>query len=461
MRDFPQQLRAFQSLDRDTYSTAKSAAVINSSDGSRNLYEEMKVMSELSALIYTVAYLLDLIGKGGYPDPDAPAPSSWWSSWSSNKPALKQLSKIELVLASECSFDSNGVCDHVKLQHNLPAKNVLEFIQANAEALSQDPEITGDTSSDREVSPRSRLVLAALENVKLYQDANYLWCMDQHFGNTDLVYAVTVNRKLKRITVAFRGSSNSNDWWQNVQVSLATLRTPDLLKENFSFEEEIKVHGGFMRYLLDKEVAEMELSAKQMEDQRPGKYGQILRDLEECYHYTDTNGVKVHDGFHLYVTGHSLGAALSTLLAMKLSCSWILHEKVKNIPKPIINISVASPYVGNQGFVNATQRLEESGRLRHIRVTNEGDVVPVAPPKRFLYNALYEPYRHGGCNVHLTEKSHEIAFGAERTFASQVSWSSAERHSPADYWSRQNRDKEKFQSMTIEGLYKEYKPQKE
>jgi hypothetical protein len=211
-----------------------------------------------------------------------------------------------------------------------------------------------------------------------------------------------------------------------------------------------------MRYLLDEDVAEMDLSVKEMDDRRPGKYGQILRDLEACYNHEDEFGIKVHEGFQLYVTGHSLGAALSTLLAMKLSCSWYLHEKVKNIPKPVINISIASPYVGNQGFVDATARLEQVGWLRHIRVTNEGDVVPVSPPKRFLYNTVYEPYVHTGCNVHLTGTSYEIAFGVERTFASQLSWSSVERHTPADYWVRQNHDE--LRNMSIEGLYEKYQP---
>jgi hypothetical protein len=50
----------------------------------------------------------------------------------------------------------------------------------------------------------------------------------------------------------------------------------------------------------------------------------------------------------------SLGGALSTLLAMKLASSWTVKNVIK-VPEPIINISVASPYVGGQAFSNAIQ----------------------------------------------------------------------------------------------------------
>lgn len=454
MRDFVKQRNVFESRIQSDETVATNA-VANTS-ASPTLYDEMKVMSELSALIYTVAYLLDTIGKGGYPMPAEQESSGWFSSWFQPEPVMKQLEKTELVLSPECTIDGGENPDcHITLQTKLPAIKIFEFIMANQEALSQDPEITGETEAEDEISPKSLIVLTAIENIKAHQDQSYLWRMDHHFGNTDLVYAVTVNRTLKRVTVAFRGSSNKNDWWQNVQVTLATLRTPDLLKQNLNFEEEIKVHGGFMRYLLDDDVAKLELSEEAMRMQRPGKYGRILVDLEECFNHEE-NGVKVHQGFQLYVTGHSLGGALSTFLAMKLSCSWIVQEKIKPA-KPIINISVASPYVGNEGFVNATKRLEQEGWLRHVRVTNEGDVVPVAPPKHFLYNAVYEPYLHTGCNVHLMPgvNEHEIGFGKERSFYSQVFWDSSTRHTPADYWNRQNEDKEAFQKLSVEGLYEQ------
>lgn len=444
MRDFVKQQEVFQTIKPQT--PGLSTNVTNSAP---TLYDDMKVMSELSALIYTVAFLLDTIGKGGYVDKEDSR--GWFASLL--RPKRIQLEKTDEVLSQEGNIDPDSDCTDVKLKTKLPAKNVIEFILANQKALSQDEEITGDTKNEDQISPKTLLVLTAIENIKVNADQSYLWRLDHHFGNTDLVYALTVNRTLKRVTVAFRGSSTTNDWWQNVQITQQTIRTPDLLKQHFNFDDEIKVHCGFCRYLLDDDIANLELSEDEMREQRPGKYGQILVDLEECYNHNE-NGIKVHEGFQLYVTGHSLGGALSTLLAMKLSCSWFVKQNIKP-PKPIINISIASPYVGNQGFANATKRLESEGWLRHIRVTNEGDVVPVTPLKHFLYNALYDQYISTGCNVHLRpgKNVHDIGFDIDRSFLSQFSWESPVRHTPADYWNRQNEDKETFQKLSVQGLY--------
>jgi len=53
--------------------------------------------------------------------------------------------------------------------------------------------------------------------------------------------------------------------------------------------------------------------------------------------------------FKLYVTGHSLGGALSTLFAFKAASSGL------PIQKPITCISVASPKVGDNSFRKAFQ----------------------------------------------------------------------------------------------------------
>ena len=101
------------------------------------------------------------------------------------------------------------------------------------------------------------------------------------------------------------------------------------------------------------------------------------------------------------------------------------------------------------------QRLEELNWLRHIRVSNENDLVPVIPPPRFAYGILYEKYMHTGINVHLIpgEGTHEIAYQNPKTFASQFSFSPGERHAVVDYWTRQNEDKGDFGKQTIENLY--------
>lgn len=444
MRDFKKQHEAFRKEKQaGTQTKILDAFGAPANVEHRSLFEEMTIMTELSALVYTVAYLLDIVGKGGYET----NPNRWW--WS--KPERQQLEKISLVLAEESPIEE------AKLQRNLPAKNVIEFINANEEHLSKDPEITGDAAEEDGIHPRTLLTISALDDIEKNADGNYLWCFDHHFGGTGIVYGVTVNRAFKRVTVVFRGSVTGEDWWQNVQMTMTDLRTPDLLQE-LGFEEEIKVHGGFLRYLLDDDIAKLELTEEQAKEQKPGKYGQILRDLEDCYNHEE-NGVKVHEGFNLYVAGHSLGGALSSLLAMKLASSWYLKEKIK-APKPIINISVASPYIGNQAFHNAVKRLEKENWLRHIRISNQNDVVPVAPPKRLFWGAIYEPYVHTGLNVHLVEGKgeHDIGYGLERTFASQFSLSSGDRHTLGDHWERMNDDVDAFKGKSIADLYEDHFP---
>mmetsp|Transcript_24012 Transcript_24012/g.70849 ORF Transcript_24012/g.70849 Transcript_24012/m.70849 type:complete len:89 (+) Transcript_24012:967-1233(+) len=49
------------------------------------------------------------------------------------------------------------------------------------------------------------------------------------------------------------------------------------------------------------------------------------------------------------------------------------------IPKPITCYSTGSPKVGTIGFRKAFQSLEESGKLRCVRIMNEHDPVPSLP----------------------------------------------------------------------------------
>jgi hypothetical protein len=101
--------------------------------------------------------------------------------------------------------------------------------------------------------------------------------------------------------------------------------------------------------------------------------------------------------------------------------------------------------------------MEKQNWLRHIRVSNENDVVPVTPPG---FGAVYETYMHTGINVHLIpgEGKHEIAYGNYKTLASQVSLWSYFRHALTDYWARQNEDKGDFKNHTIAGLYERHGP---
>jgi hypothetical protein len=55
-----------------------------------------------------------------------------------------------------------------------------------------------------------------------------------------------------------------------------------------------------------------------------------------------------------HCAARSLGGALSTLLAMKLASSWTVQNEI-TVKGPIVNISVALPYLGNEAFYNTVQ----------------------------------------------------------------------------------------------------------
>jgi hypothetical protein len=134
-------------------------------------------------MVYTTAYLLDLIDKGGYPIQT----SSWWPF---SKAELKQLNETELVLASESPEEGPRLA-----KTNIPVATLLAFLNANTDALSIDEEIVGEKAIENgpEV-PNSKADLVNTMIHRLKDSNSFLWTIDYSFGGTSLVYYVTVNR---------------------------------------------------------------------------------------------------------------------------------------------------------------------------------------------------------------------------------------------------------------------------
>ena len=197
----------------------------------------------------------------------------------------------------------------------------------------------------------------------------------------ELTYAIAASEKFKKIYVIFRGSINGNDWITNMQVNACDLLLPgftnngDKLKEKQNFG---KVHAGFYEYLFGKTKRGI------------SKGEEIMGTLAGL--------VQKYPGYSIIFTGHSLGGALSTLMAFRAAA---LNEFQDST---ILNVSFASPFVGNQAFRNSFEALEQKNRIRHLRVSNENDVVPLIPFMT-LTSPLLMTYKHVGMNVRLYEKS--------------------------------------------------------
>lgn len=84
----------------------------------------------------------------------------------------------------------------------------------------------------------------------------------------------------------------------------------------------------------------------------------------------------------LYVTGHSLGAALSQLFSLDLAISRPLSS---------LNINFASPMVGTADWQAAYERWLSPGQS--IRCYNYWDYVPSLPPSLFGYVPVGDPFR--------------------------------------------------------------------
>lgn len=168
--------------------------------------------------------------------------------------------------------------------------------------------------------------------------------------STDLQVGITISETHKRICVVFRGSESKHDWYYDLS----------FLKHNL--HDNVYVHGGFFKQL-----------------HKEGMYDKIKSDVLDL--------LRDDSDYNIYITGHSLGAALATLFGYELS---------REISNDVCVVSFASPRVGNYDF---RKSFDNQSNLIHYRVTNNRDIVTAAPMVLF---------QHVGINISLKDKSYEI-----------------------------------------------------
>ena len=118
--------------------------------------------------------------------------------------------------------------------------------------------------------------------------------------------------------------------------------------------DEIRIHSG-MNEIFEHIIAETRRIVRQLEPKR------------------------------IVISGHSLGAALSTLVAMDLAAS----PTCKAI---LYNYVFASPRVGNKVFVKLFH--VSKNPIRHFRISNTEDVIVNLPPPNIAVCCLRARYAH-------------------------------------------------------------------
>lgn len=188
-------------------------------------------------------------------------------------------------------------------------------------------------------------------------DAEIIYVDDEYYTTlagygTVLVYGIAISHKRRSIFVVFRGSAGVQDWLQNFQCGMVDFNLPGYVDVGNVSQCKSgrygKVHAGFYDYLFAKsKVREDGDSTATAEN--------IVRKVSELLNY---------------VTGHSLGGALSTMMAFRLA-------QDEGISQKITNVSIASPFVGDQEFRNQFQDLEkkQNDLFNEVRNTFHANLV--------------------------------------------------------------------------------------
>mmetsp|Transcript_14078 Transcript_14078/g.19774 ORF Transcript_14078/g.19774 Transcript_14078/m.19774 type:complete len:465 (+) Transcript_14078:86-1480(+) len=256
-------------------------------------------------------------------------------------------------------------------KYPITSASVLEFIQNNRKLLD-------DSEGDVKLGDNPNETPLKMEEL-LEQQARYDGEMidydDQFTDKEGLVYALTVNRSRKRITAIFRGTVGLKDIKTDANFFHTT---PDLLKNCGLDGKEIRTHKGFSSYLFN------DIPEEERESPNPrSKFERMVAAIKEIYDDLDVSEEE-KGNYELVVTGHSLGGGLANLFAYAVA-------KTQNDYKffdRVTAVTFAAPVVGDKEYNKSFQDLESKGILRHIRVSNEGDVVPTQPVPGYTQNGV-------------------------------------------------------------------------
>jgi hypothetical protein len=161
---------------------------------------------------------------------------------------------------------------------------------------------------------------------------------------------------MKRLLVLFRGAITKQDWSKAMEAEQKRVKNP--ISEDFDGRpEKIGIFSGFYQYLF-----------RVRKDTGTTKYDEIVN----LAHQYGIN--RIGEDYQLAVTGHSLGAALSTVFCLFASTD---DRFTRN--GPIKVISFGSPMIGCNDFADCFRYQEERGKIMYARFYNSNDLVAYLP----------------------------------------------------------------------------------
>lgn len=133
---------------------------------------------------------------------------------------------------------------------------------------------------------------------------------------------------------------------------------PNPIEEEFEGRpEKVGIYSGFYQYLF-----------RVRKDTGTTKYDEIVN----LAHQYGMN--RIGEDYHLAVTGHSLGAALSTVF-----CLYASTEDRFTRNGPIKVISFGCPMIGGNDFADCFRHQEQQGKIMYTRFYNHNDLVAYMP----------------------------------------------------------------------------------
>eukprot|EP00271_Cylindrocystis_brebissonii_P010522 TRINITY_DN2671_c0_g3_i1.p1 TRINITY_DN2671_c0_g3~~TRINITY_DN2671_c0_g3_i1.p1 ORF type:complete len:706 (+),score=119.60 TRINITY_DN2671_c0_g3_i1:218-2119(+) len=170
---------------------------------------------------------------------------------------------------------------------------------------------------------------------------------------SDTQVALWVDAKRKRLTVAFRGTEQTKLKDLVTDLNVAPVSFGPERARGGNFSQEAMVHGGFLKAYDSVRVRVLALVKAIVS---PSK-GMFCEDKS--------------DKWEIWVTGHSLGGALATLLSEEVLTSRMARECRYHVRM----YNFGSPRVGNRRFVDRYNKVLKDS----WRVVNKQDIIPTVP----------------------------------------------------------------------------------